>query len=152
MQNDFRLKLTFESYAPLRFRQYYRYRGMRAGTREFDLFDFSDADLDNYGFGFLENEEVMLELLRGQIDGPNVLEQVKAHGTNLTLPVFHPKGVPEIYFRPSRRLFDKHLAGKTLKFDRRRGPPRKADFKKDGWRKETNQNKPKGAKPGPKPK
>ncbi len=136
---DFRLKLTFESYAPLRFRQYYRYRGMRAGTKRFDLLDFADDDLDNYGYAFLDNEEVMLELLRGQLDGPNVLEHVKAHGTNLTLPVFHPGGVPEIYFRPSRQLFDKLFldkAGrpKTLTFDPRSGPPRKADFAKDGWR------------------
>ena len=90
--------------------------------------------LDNHGFSFLENEEVMLELLRGQVDGPNLLEHVRAHGTNLTLPVYHPGGVPEIYFRPSRTLFDAYFADKTLTFDPRRGTPRKADFKIDGWR------------------
>ena len=133
IMKDFRLKLTFESYAPLRFRQYYRYRGRQAGTKEFDLLDFSDADLDGYGYSFLDNEEVMLELLRGQIDGPNLLQHVREHGTNLTLPVFHPTGVPEIYFAPSRKLFDTHLAGKTITPDPRRGKPRKADFRIDGW-------------------
>jgi len=147
MMKDFRLKLTFESYAPLRFRQYYRYRGRQAGTKEFDLLDFSDSDLDTYGYGFLDNEEVMLELLRGQINGPNLLAHVREHGTNLTLPVFHPTGVPEIYFAPSRKLFDKHLAGKTLTPYPRRGKPRKANFKIDGWlgdqpgRKEKNPKK-----------
>jgi len=150
MMKDFKLKLTFASYAPLRFRQYYRYRGMRAGTKEYDLLDFGADDLDTYGYGFLANEEIMLELLRGQVSGPNVLEHVKAHGTNLTLPVFHPTGVPEIYFNPSRQLFDAHLKGKTLTFDRRRGPPRKADFNKDGWK--GDNNKPtQPPKPGPKP-
>ncbi len=155
MTDDFKLKLTFESYGPLRFRQYYRYRGMRAGTREFDLLDFSDADLDNFGYGFLENQEIMLELLHGQVDGPNIVEHVKQHGTNLTLPVFHPTGVPEIYFRPSRPLFEKYLAGKTLTFDPRRSAPRKADFKKDGWHgnpAEALKSAPPKPKPEPKPK
>jgi len=130
---DFKLKLTFESYAPIRFRQYYRFRGMRAATHEYDLIDFSDTDMDQYGYQFLGNEEIMLELLRLRMAGANVAGCVKGHAGNLTVPVYHPGGIPEFYFRPSRKFFDTYFQGKTLKFDKRRGGPRLANFKQIGY-------------------
>ena len=133
LMNDFQVRLTFESYAPLRFRQYYRFRGMRAGTKEYDLLDFSDKDLDKYGYQFLANEEIMLELLRLKAGGANVVNHVSGHATNLTLPVFHPRTVPEIYFRPSRHFFDRNFKGKTLKFTKRQGGPRAANWKEVGY-------------------
>lgn len=138
MMKDFRVKLTFESYAPLRFRQYYRYRGMGAGTRTFDLIDFSSSNLDNFGGNFLDNEEVMLELLRGEMGGHNIVEHVKESGTNTTLPVFHTGGVPEIYFRPSRPLFDKNFTGKELIFDEKKEQKRNAEWEKDGYKEKPN--------------
>jgi len=133
LMRDFKIRLTFESYAPLRFRQYYRYRGMRAGTKEYDLIDFSDKDLDKYGYEFLANEEIMLELLRLRTGGPNVVSHVSGHAANLTLPVFHPRVVPEIYFRPSRHFFDRYFKGKMLKFSKRQGGSRKANWKEVGY-------------------
>lgn len=138
MLKDFRIKMTFESYAPIRFRQYYRYRGMGAGTRTFDLIDFSSSNLDNFGGSFIDNEEVMLELLRGEMGGRNIVEHVKESGTNMTLPVFHTGGVPEIYFRPSRNLFDKDFAGKELIFDDKATKKRPAEFEKDGYKEKPN--------------
>jgi hypothetical protein len=129
----FHLKLTFSSYAPIRMRQYYRYRNMRAATRDFDLIDFAAADLDRFGANFLDNEEVVLELLRGRISGPNVVEHTKEHGTNMTVPVYHPRGVPEIYFNPSRALFDRHFRGKVLDFGERHGGKRPARFEEVGY-------------------
>ena len=134
LMKDFRLKLTFESYAPLRFRQYYRYRGMQAATRTFDLLDFSWTNLDSLGGKFIENEEIMLELVRGNLGGRNLNEHVKDCGSNLTLPVFHSGGVPEIYFRPSRALFDKHFTGKDLFFDEKKTQKRQANFEQDGYK------------------
>ncbi|MFO7898375.1 MAG: hypothetical protein R6V58_04865, partial [Planctomycetota bacterium] len=133
MMKGLQLRLVFESYAPLRFRQYYRYRGQRAGTKEYDLIDFSADDLDRHGFEFLGNEEIMLELLRLKLGGGDIQATTKGHAGNLTVPVYHPSGIPEVYFRPSRRFFDKHLKGKTLKFTKRQGGPRKADFKQIGY-------------------
>lgn len=133
----FKFKLTFESYAPLKFgRGYYRWRNSRAHTREYDLIDFSYDDMDNHAQKILENEEVMLELLRGDLGGPNIAENVKEHATNLTLPVFHPSGIPPIVFPPSEELFerefhDENKKPKMLKFNDRRGPPRPADPVKD---------------------
>ena len=139
MMQDLHVRLTFESYGSLRFRQYYRFRGGRGGTKEYDLIDFSGKDLDKYGYRFLLNEEIMVELLEGKVGGANVKEHVAGHAENLTVPVYHPGGTPEIYFRPSRFLFDKHFKGKTLKFDKRAGGPRKANFKEVGHRPNINQ-------------
>jgi hypothetical protein len=134
LMRDFELKLTFESYAGLRFRTYYRYRRMRAGTKEYDLIDFSSKDLDRYGFEFLQNEEIMLELLRLQMNGGDLTATTKGHADNLTVPVYHPRGIAEIYFRPSKNLFDKYMKGKMLNFGEKRGGSRKADFKAIGHR------------------
>jgi len=133
LMKDFTLRLTFETYAPLRFRQYYRYRGYRSITHTYDLIDFSDANLDNFGGTFLGNEEIILELMQGQMGGPNVVEHVKNHAENLTLPVFHPSGTPEIYFNPTRALFDKYFKGKTLTFSERNGGARPARFEEIGY-------------------
>lgn len=118
MLKDFSVKLTFESYAAVRFRQYYRYRGQAARTKRYDLIDFSDKSLDNYGTSFLGNEEIMLELLRGHFGGGNVSRHTRNHATNLTLPVYHGSNTPEIYFNPSKIHFDKLFEGKILEYSR----------------------------------
>jgi hypothetical protein len=130
----FHLKFTFKSYAPLRFRQYYRYRGMREMTQTYDLIDFSDQNLDNYGAAFIGNEEIMLELLRMQVSGFNITEHVKTHADNPTLPVFHFRNTPEIYFAPSRPMFDQYFAGKDLTFSHEEGGPRPAKFEEIGFK------------------
>jgi hypothetical protein len=134
MLSGFQAKLMFESYAPIRCRQYYRYRNMRAGTHEFPLMDFADTNMDQYAGPFLGNEEVMLELLRGKVGGPNVIENTAGHADNVTLPVYHPTGVPEIYFNPSKELFDRYFAGKTLDFGERDGGKKPAKFEEIGYK------------------
>jgi len=126
------IKITFEAYEPLRFRTYYRYRGQKALTTKYDLIDFTDDNLDKYGGKFLENEEIVLELMQIKPGGANVVSHTKGHAENESLPVYHPTGTPEIYFRPSRQLFDKHFAGKTLHFDKRAGGDKPAKFKEIG--------------------
>ena len=61
---DFKVRLTFECYAPIRFSQL-GLRGQGAGTTSIDFINFSDKDLDRFGGNFLENEELMLDLSRG---------------------------------------------------------------------------------------
>jgi hypothetical protein len=128
-----KIRFTFESYSPLRFRQYFRYRNQQAGTHEFDLIDWSDKSLDQFSANLVDNEEVMLELVGGSFHSSNFIEATKEHGSNLTLAVFHPTGIPEIYFKPSRPLFDLYFAGKTLKFDERDGGQRPAKWEEVGY-------------------
>jgi hypothetical protein len=100
------------------------YRGKLAGTKTVDLIDFSDQNLDNYGYSFLDNEEIMVDLLRWGLGSKNVAEHVKGAPNNPTLPLFHPWGSrfapyvrgDGIYIRPSRELFNRHFEGKTLDF------------------------------------
>ena len=144
LMKGLQLKLTFECYAPIRFRQYYRYRSRLAGTNRYDLIDFTYKHMDKFGRPLLGNEEIMLELLAFRFGGANVVDHVSGHADNLTVPVYHPAGTPTIYFRPSRAMFDKHFAGKTLKFTRREGGPRPAKWEDIGYKDASK--KPKAAK------
>ncbi|MHC4915699.1 MAG: hypothetical protein ACYTGB_09420 [Planctomycetota bacterium] len=130
MLTGFKVRLTFESYAPVLSRL--GVRGKRAGVTEVDLISFSDRDLDRWGGLFLENEEL----------------------SNLTLPVYLRRGGngTRICFRPSRPFFDKYLAGKTLSSPWWRERTEKADFARIGWRPlRTRSEKEKGSAPEPKP-
>jgi hypothetical protein len=129
-----RLKFTVESYAPV---TAFGLRNGRSGTKEFDLIDFSDSNLDAYGVNFLENEEVMLEMAQMKLNGPNIQEQLKGFYDNLTLPVFYVTsqwgGISPIWFRPSRHYFDKYFQGKTVHFGHRDSDKRPAKFEEIGW-------------------
>ncbi|MDD4888422.1 MAG: hypothetical protein PHU85_00700 [Phycisphaerae bacterium] len=142
MLSGFKVRVTFVSYAPLHFRMYFRYRNSAAGTHEFDLIDWSDKNLDQYSTNLLDNEEVMLELAGGRFASKNFLGATGEHGSNMTLPVYHPHGVPEIYFSPSRALFDKFFAGKILKIEARYGGDRPAKFEEIGYKASDEGKKP----------
>jgi hypothetical protein len=130
----FRVRLVVESYAPVYLaRGYFRYRGERSATREYDLVDFSWKDFDRYGRDFLNNEEIMLELLRFQLSGGDLMATIKQHAANYSVPVYHPHGIPAIVFRPSRELFDRHFKGKKLDFGKQRGGTRMANWKEIGF-------------------
>jgi hypothetical protein len=141
MLQGFKLRLVVESYAPIGMaRGYYYYRGQRSATREYDLIDFSAEDLDRFGYDFLTNEEIMLELLRFQMAGDDLMATVKQHPNNPNVPVYHTHGIPPITFRPSRALFDRHFKGKQLMFDERRGGPRMADYDEIGLQERVREN------------
>lgn len=118
MAEGMKLRFTVETYAPVRV--WHGVRNGRANTRAFDLIDFSSEQMDQYGYDFLSNEEVMLELLRGELNGPNLAENVKDHVNNFTVPIIRPTGADEIWFRPAKPLFDKYFAGKKIKVQRGR--------------------------------
>ncbi len=130
----FHVKLTFESYAPIRKSKLGRYAG-----KQIDLIDFSWENRDAYDQPFLENEEVMLDLLRGDMSSSDILAHVKDAHNNATLPVFVPLASAKsvIPFAPSRFLFDKYFKGKKLDYSVwGPSPPEKhvpAVFEKIGW-------------------
>jgi hypothetical protein len=141
----FRLRLRFESYAPLRATGF-GHRGGKAGVHHCDLIDFSWEDLDNHGGKFLANEEIMVDLLRWELGSQDIVNHTKGFVGNTTLPVYLPWGSPHcpwrgssgIFFRPSRALFDRHFKGKKLDYSRwRKSPDKKlvpARFERIGYK------------------
>lgn len=145
MLRDFKVRFTLEAYAPI-LRSGLGVRGQSAGSKEIDLINFTDRDLDNFGSSILDNEEVMLDLVRMDVGSEDICNNVKNFVSNTTLPVFMPHGSKhmwwtggsEIPFKPSKPLFDKHFAGKKLDYSEWQAqPPEKhvdAVFEKIGWK------------------
>jgi hypothetical protein len=135
MLKGFRLRLTFDSYASAQNRLGMRGAGHLGGATAVDLIDISDANMDSWGGLFLENEEAMLELAQWDLGGPNVVRQVEGFAKNVTLPVFTPGcDWDRILFAPSKALFDKYFAGKTLDYGEERwGGKKPAKFEDIGW-------------------
>ena len=142
MLKDFRIRFTFESYSPIAHTGF-GWRGYKERVRYVDLINFSDQDLDVYGGKFLENEEIMLDLIRWKLGSKNVTDTTYAFMTNASVPVFLPWGAAtsrwiqsdEIYIPPSRALFDKYFAGKEIDPSHwGPGPKVPARWEEIGWR------------------
>jgi hypothetical protein len=130
MLKGFRVRFTFEPYARV------------GGTIGKTLLDVSDSDLDQMSQMFFENEEIMLELVRMDFGGPNVAGNVFR---NPTLPTFLPLGSramwwlgsQNLWFPPSKPLFDRYFEGKKLDYSPwQASPPDKhkpALFTDIGW-------------------
>ena len=132
MLKGFRLRLTFEAYAPI---------GSSLGpvavdATAVDLIDVSDAKLDGASRPFFANEEIMVELARLDFGGGNVAGNVQRDST---MPEVQPLGGGggAVWFPPSKTLFEKYLAGKKLDFAIwQPSPPEKhveARFEAIGW-------------------
>ncbi len=136
----FKLRLTFQAYCGIRATGF-GHRGRKSGTNRVDLIHFTDKDLDRWGGNFLDNEEVMVDLIRGEYGSQDVVTHVKDFASNQTVPVYlawgsrHFRGRDGILFRPSHALFDKYFKGKdlTFYFDRSARKTRPATYKEIGW-------------------
>ncbi len=136
---DFHVRLTFDSYSPVGGCSL-GVRNRTAGATAVDLINFSSDNLDSWGHQFLSNQEIMLELARGDLAGPNIATHVRDYTRNLTLPVFSPyksaawfRGIYAL-IKPSRPLFDRYFKGKMLDYRPwTKNPPVPADFNKIGW-------------------
>ena len=133
MLKGIQLTFTVECYAPVKVGSYGPLRNQSAGTKRFDLIDFSDTDLDASGSSFLENEEILLELQQMKLNGPNIRRHLKGYGGNLTLPLFHAQPPALYHIRPSRYYFDKFFAGKTIGQYGRKETQKPALFEKIGF-------------------
>jgi len=137
MLRGFELKLTFESFSGVR--TGFGYRDRTSGTKIVDLLHISDRNLDKFGFPFIENEELMLSLLKGELAAPVIIDHIKDWANNNTLPVYHPWGSKsgwwvarsEIFFKPSKQMFNQSFSGKELDFGK--AGKRMADPTKDPW-------------------
>jgi len=137
---ELKIKITFESYAPIKI-AFYRsgFRDANAKTHKVDLIDIAPGrDLDAYGFPLLDNEEVVVDLLRWDLKSPWVAKTVQGWSKNKTLPALHAGG--GIYFKPCREYFDKFFKGKKLKTHNHGMVP--ASWKALGWTPVTKKSKP----------
>ena len=142
MLKDFQVRLTFESYCPLLpLGGTAGIRNLSSGARSVDFLNFSSENLDNWGSRFLDNEEIMLDLVRWQWASQNIITHVQNYASNHTLPVFLPRarsdwfGGSWVYVSPSRQLFDRYFKGKELDYRPwGKDPPAPADFDKIGWK------------------
>ncbi len=118
---DFHVKLVFEAYCPLT-AVGYGYRGKNEKSFDAEIINVSSGNLDNFGGKFLENEEVMLDLVRLDFGSPEIVEHVRNFPSNRTLPAFVPLGSQHMWYsgggkiivRPSMQLFKKYVEGKDL--------------------------------------
>lgn len=132
MLKGFRLKFTFESYAPIGSPG--GLRGRYAGVKHTDLINVTDEDLDRYQGKFFENEEIMVDLIQWDLGSKDVMEHTADCYQNETEPLFSSGGRnARVAFRPSRHYFDKYFVGKTLRNIYRRPQERPARFEEIGY-------------------
>jgi hypothetical protein len=131
MMDGFLLRVTFKSYAPIDsgYNPRVPLRNAAAHPRSADIINFSSENLDAHGERFLENEEVMLALLRGQrlfwrqeyehpLFSSFLSANLRHRESNHTLPLLHNTSVAQFGIKPSRELFDRFYAGKSFRFGR----------------------------------
>jgi hypothetical protein len=89
-------------------------RDSRAATRIITLISFTSDDLDANGQRFIENEEVLLSLMRGRFGDAVITENVRGFPGNKMLPVFRGDiyGIGRFRIKPTRALFKKYYAGR----------------------------------------
>ena len=90
-------------------------RNLRAGTKTITLMTFTDKDLDMYGQRFVENEELMLRLLRLDLNADVVGQHVEGFAANTTLPILRgrvPYASRRLLIWPTKALFKKYYAGR----------------------------------------
>jgi len=130
MLKGLRLKFSFEAYNPFtagtaQYPHLVLDRETRIHTRCYAFIDISDQNLDNLGNKILENEEIMLELLRGEYGGPHIMAQIRggvggrySHFSDSKVPLCYPIGldytVDRLVFDPSKFHYKKYFDGKPV--------------------------------------
>ncbi|MFO7900603.1 MAG: hypothetical protein R6V58_16270 [Planctomycetota bacterium] len=138
---DFFVRLRFETYCPVE-QALFGMRGRMANVRHVDLISFSADDLDRFGGKCVDNQEIMIDVLRRDLGSEDVFATARAFPGNATVPVFLTIGSERywndrknlwIHFKPSRELFDAFFKGKMLDHSARRQESRRAKFSEIGW-------------------
>jgi hypothetical protein len=155
MLEDFKVKVTLETYCPISAGGGYVTRTARTRSRHMYLIDVSGKDdMDKYGYPFVKNEEIMVDMLRGKLSrkgrfwssglynkigrGYDYRPATSLMVGNGTMPLINQTRGIEIGFPASRALFKRYLEGKQLDYTtnphtRHLGKVM-ADFAKVGWK------------------
>jgi hypothetical protein len=111
LMKGFKVHVVFECYA--RWHICGRYRPYKEDIRDFDVVRFdADREMDAHDYRFVENEEIMLGVLRGQLDSDLIQRHLAGWEDNKTLPRLFRR--VDVYFPPSRPLFDRYIKGRTV--------------------------------------
>jgi hypothetical protein len=147
MMDGFHLRLTFKSYAPIDGHHWKApLRNATSHPKTADLINFSSKNLDRHGGRFIDNEEVMLALLRGYhrfwrqdhehpLYSQFLAANLRHRQNNHALPMLNNTGGASFNIKPSRALFDRLFKGKTFVLDHGSGKKTKikAEFNEIGW-------------------
>ncbi len=89
-------------------------RNWGTSTHTIDLLSFSHLNMDKYGAKFINNEELMLSLLRFRFGEANLADHTANFARNETIPVYRASRAGSRRFRiaPSKYLFKKYFAGR----------------------------------------
>lgn len=131
MMKGFLLQLTFESYAPIR--TGFGRVNVKRKQKYLHLIIVTDKQLGKHGSRLVDNEEVMLDLLRGDLGSRDMVAHV---GGLIHFGSPHRRWTRSdmIMFPPSRDIFDKYLKGKRLFSNHKDKKGYAADFNKVGWK------------------
>lgn len=135
LMRGLRLRLTFVCYSPTR--APFAGTGRKWNDRPIELIYFdADKHMDAYDYPFLENEEIMLDLLRGQLNSDDFERHLRGFAGNANIPRLHGGG--KFWFIPSKTLFRRYLEGKEIRTRRfRRTHPKgykgTVAFDQVGW-------------------
>ena len=116
---DFQIKVYFTSYSPVRCGGYLAWKkGDSRGSpllnsNFFELLEFKGDQLDDNGTPIVDNEEVMLDLMRGDFASERIQELADKWWEKDRTPIYRPGGkFGSIYVLPSEYLFMKYFDGK----------------------------------------
>jgi hypothetical protein len=112
LMREFRLDVTFTCYSPLRSPELTGRRWHPAGRPIRLLYFDGDRSVDAHDYAFVDNEEVMLDVLRGALNSGTVLRHLRGAGT----PIFHDRA--RCWFIASRPLYDQYVKGKKIRTTR----------------------------------
>ncbi len=112
MMDGFEVKLRLNANRPI---TYGWVRDRQSASKTINLISFTDEDLDAFGSKWVENEELMLSMMRLNFDAENIADQVQGFAGNQTLPVFRcrkPYGSGLYRVPPNDHQFKKYFAGR----------------------------------------
>mgnify|MGYP006283478967 CR=1 FL=1 len=123
MISDFQARIRLK--VPTRFSGGY-VRNIKEAPKVTTLFSLSGTDLDRYGNGFFENEEIMLALLQMDFNAPDILKHTGTFPNNSSVPVLRAHG----YGLRGAWAFSIHpTTYQRRKYLQKKKPPKKTDTK-----------------------
>jgi hypothetical protein len=112
LARDFQITLRLNATEPIRWGHV---RDAKSATTTIIFLSFTGQDLDMYNRPFLDNEELMLDLMQFDLDADNLLDHTETFTQNPTVPVLlarRPYAAGLFRIKPTKGLFTKYFHGR----------------------------------------